>query len=102
MALRSERIAQRTYFGEIMNKEFIDQPLHVLAGAALVVAFSFITSLWMAALISAMTGLVREIYQRYDQNRKWYDFGAGSRIDLCFWALGVLVGIAVGIMAFPI
>jgi hypothetical protein len=49
-----------------INKEFIDQPLHLIVGAALVIGFSFITSLWMAALISAMTGLVREIYQRYD------------------------------------
>jgi hypothetical protein len=41
-----------------INKEFIDQPLHLIVGAALVIGFSFITSLWMAAIISAMTGLV--------------------------------------------
>ena len=75
-----------------MNKEFIDQPLHVIAGAVLVIASSFITELWMAVIISAMTGLVREIYQRYDEDREWYDFGHGSRMDLAFWALGTLAG----------
>jgi hypothetical protein len=78
-----------------INKDFIDQPLHIIAGAALVVGFSFITELWMAALISAMTGLVREIYQRYDQDRPWYDFGSGSRLDLIFWALGTGAGVAI-------
>jgi hypothetical protein len=81
-----------------INKEFIDQPLHLIAGAALVIGFSFITSLWMAALISAMTGLVREIYQRYDQDRAWYDFGQGSRLDLIFWGLGTAAGILIMIL----
>jgi hypothetical protein len=78
-----------------INKEFIDQPLHLIVGAALVVGFSFITSLWMAAIISAMTGLMREIYQRYDQDRAWYDFGPGSRLDLIFWGIGTAVGILI-------
>ena len=78
-----------------INKEFIDQPLHLIVGAALVIGFSFITSLWMAALISAMTGLVREIYQRYDEDRAWYDFGQGSRLDLIFWGLGTAAGILI-------
>ncbi len=78
-----------------INKEFIDQPLHLIVGAALVIGFSFITSLWMAALISAMTGLMREIYQRYDEDRAWYDFGPGSRLDLIFWGLGTAAGISI-------
>jgi hypothetical protein len=78
-----------------INKEFIDQPLHLIVGAALVIGFSLITSLWMAAIISAVTGLVREIYQRYDQDRAWYDFGQGSRLDLIFWSLGTAVGVAI-------
>jgi hypothetical protein len=81
-----------------INKEFIDQPLHLIVGAALVIGFSFITSLWMAAIISAMTGLVREIYQRYDQDRAWYDFGPGSRLDLIFWGLGTAAGILIMIL----
>jgi hypothetical protein len=76
-----------------INKEFIDQPAHFIVALVLVILFSFITSLWMAAIISAMTGLVREIYQRYDQNRVWYDFGTGSRMDLAFWALGTIAGV---------
>ncbi len=76
-----------------INKEFIDQPLHFIAGAVLVFVFSVITSLWMAGIISAMTGLVREIYQRYDENRVWYDFGPGSRLDLIFWGLGTVAGL---------
>jgi hypothetical protein len=78
-----------------INKEFIDQPLHLIVGAALVIGFSLITSLWMAAIISAVTGLVREIYQRYDQDRAGYDFGQGSRLDLIFWSLGTAVGVAI-------
>jgi len=81
-----------------INKEFIDQPLHLIVGAALVIGFSFITSLWMAAIISAMTGLVREIYQRYDQDRAWYDFGPGSCLDLIFWGLGTAAGILIMIL----
>ena len=76
-----------------VSKEFIDQPLHFIVAAVLVGVFSVITSLWMAALISAMTGLVREIYQRYDEDRAWYDFGPGSRLDLIFWGLGTIAGI---------
>ena len=76
-----------------INKNYIDQPAHFIVALVLVILFSFITSLWMAAIISAMTGLMREIYQRYDQNRVWYDFGTGSRMDLVFWALGTIVGV---------
>jgi hypothetical protein len=78
-----------------INKNYIDQPAHFIVALVLVILFSFITALWMAALISAMTGLVREIYQRYDQDRAWSDFGAGSRLDLIFWGLGTAAGVAI-------
>ena len=78
-----------------INKEFIDQPAHFIVALVLVILFSFITSLWMAAIISAVTGLVREIYQRYDEDRVWYDFGPGSRLDLIFWFLGTAIGVAI-------
>ena len=82
-----------------INKNYIDQPAHFIVALVLVIIFSIITSLWMAAIISAMTGLMREVYQRYDQNRVWYDFGAGSRLDMIFWFLGTAIGVA--IMFFP-
>jgi hypothetical protein len=81
-----------------INKEFIDQPAHFIVALVLVILFSFITSLWMAAIISAVTGLVREIYQRYDEDRAWYDFGPGSRLDLIFWGLGTAAGILIMIL----
>ena len=81
-----------------MNKEFIDQPAHFIVALVLVILFSFITSLWMAALISAVTGLVREIYQRYDEDRAWHDFGPGSRLDLLVWGLGTAAGILIMIL----
>ena len=81
-----------------INKEFIDQPAHFIVALVLVILFSFITSLWMAALISAVTGLVREIYQRYDEDRAWHDFGPGSRLDLLFWGLGTAAGVAIMIL----
>jgi hypothetical protein len=81
-----------------INKNYIDQPAHFIVALVLVVLFSFITALWMAAIISAMTGLVREIYQRYDEDRVWYDFGAGSCLDLLFWGLGTAVGILIMVL----
>ena len=81
-----------------VNKNYIDQPAHFIVALVLVVLFSFITALWMAAIISAMTGLMREIYQRYDEDRAWYDFGSGSRLDLIFWGLGTAAGILIMIL----
>ena len=81
-----------------INKNYIDQPAHFIVALVLVVLFSFITALWMAGIISAMTGLMREIYQRYDGDREWYDFGLGSRLDLIFWALGTAAGILIMIL----
>jgi hypothetical protein len=81
-----------------INKNYIDQPAHFIVALVLVILFSFITSLWMAAIISAVTGLVREIYQRYDEDRAWYDFGPGSRLDLLFWGLGTAAGILIMIL----
>jgi hypothetical protein len=75
-----------------INKEFVDQPAHFVIALFLVVLFSFITALWMSVIISATTGLMREIYQRYNEDRLWYDFGAGSRLDLIFWGLGTATG----------
>jgi hypothetical protein len=81
-----------------VNKNYIDQPAHFIVALVLVVLFSFITSLWMAGIISAMTGLMREIYQRYDEDRAWYDFGPGSRLDLLFWGIGTAAGILIMIL----
>ena len=81
-----------------INKNYIDQPAHFIVALVLVVLFSFITSLWMAGIISAMTGLMREIYQRYDEDRAWYDFGPGSRLDLLFWGIGTAAGILIMIL----
>lgn len=80
------------------NKNYIDQPAHFIVALVLVVLFSFITALWMAGIISAMTGLMREIYQRYDEDRAWYDFGPGSRLDLLFWGIGTAAGILIMIL----
>ena len=81
-----------------INKNYIDQPAHLIVALVLVVGFSFITSLWMAAIISAMTGIIREIYQRYNEDRAWYDFGPGSRLDLLFWGIGTAAGILIMIL----
>jgi hypothetical protein len=81
-----------------INKNYIDQPAHFIVALVLVVLFSFITALWMAGIISAMTGLMREIYQRYDEDRAWYDFGPGSRLDLLFWGIGTAAGILIMIL----
>jgi hypothetical protein len=82
----------------IINKNYTDQPAHFIVALVLVVLFSFITALWMAGIISAMTGLMREVYQRYDEGRAWYDFGPGSRLDLLFWGLGTAAGILIMVL----
>ena len=82
----------------IINKNYTDQPAHFIVALVLVVLFSFITALWMAGIIRAMTGLMREVYQRYDEGRAWYDFGPGSRLDLLFWGLGTAAGILIMIL----
>jgi|688.fasta_scaffold1750714_2 hypothetical protein len=75
-----------------INKEFIDQLLHILAGALLVIIFAQFMPVPMAAFFAMTTGIVREIYQRYDIDRVWYDCQAGCRKDLLFWGIGVLIG----------
>lgn len=75
-------------------KEILNQFLHMLSGIILVLVFVQFMPLPMAVVFALTTGIVREIYQRYDRDRKWYDCQAGCRLDLFFWGLGAVVGTA--------
>lgn len=74
-----------------MNKEFIDQPAHVLVAAGLVAAFVVPTPLWLAVLIVLIGAYIRELLQHdWDWRRVgWFDLtfiatGAASAA-LFFW-----------------
>ena len=73
-----------------LSQEIFDQVLHTAAGAVLTMIFAFFMPLLMAAGFAMTVGIVREIYQRYDIGRVWYDCCIGCRIDLSFWLLGVV------------
>ena len=73
-------------------KEILDQFLHVLAGIILVIVFVQFMPLPLAIVFALTTGIVREIYQRYDKDRRWYDCQAGCRLDLFFWTVGIVLG----------
>ena len=72
--------------------ELRDQLLHLSAGCILVLIFVQFMPVIGAAFIAMTTGVVREIYQRYDRGRAWHDCQAGCRRDLISWAAGVLMG----------
>lgn len=65
-----------------MNKEFIDQPAHVIAAAGLVAAFVLPTPLWLAVLIVLVGAFIRELLQH---DLDWRRVG---RMDLSFITLG--------------
>lgn len=79
-----------------LRKELIDQSAHFAAAFAVVALASVLGSfftLWAGALVGLALGLSREVAQ-HNTFRIW-TLGKGSRLDLCFWALGGLAGTVV-------
>ena len=68
-----------------MNKEYIDQPAHVIVSAGLVVAFVMPLPIWLAALIVMTGAYIRELLQH---DLDWRRVGW---FDLTFIALGAAV-----------
>ena len=72
-------------------KEVLDQFLHALVGGLIVFVFSFVIPLALAAFASMTIGILREIRQRLKVGLRWWQCGAGCRLDLLFWAIGILI-----------
>ena len=77
-----------------MKKELIDQSLHFSIGFILVVVLSFFIPVVWAAIAVMVAALIREKLQHRDKTI--WQLGAGSMLDLLFWALGT--GLAVGLI----
>ena len=77
------------------KKELLDQSLHFFGGltCVLVLSITFL-KLWAAVLFVALFAYGREVLQRLDNGDPWYDCGKGCMLDLAFWALGILAGVA--------
>lgn len=60
-----------------MNKEYIDQPAHVIVSAGLVAGFVLPLPLWLALLIVLVGAFTRELLQHdWDWRRVgWFDLG---------------------------
>lgn len=74
-----------------MNKELIDQLLHVLLGLSLVMLMTFPIPLYFSIPVAFGFIVVREVLQRLKAGMKWYDCQGGCRMDLAFGSLGILI-----------
>lgn len=75
-----------------MNKELIDQPLHVALGISLVLLLAFPVSLWLSVPVALGLLMLREILQRLRAGMKWWDCRGGCQLDLTFGSFGILIG----------
>ena len=76
-----------------LKKELIDQSSHFAAGFAATLAISMIINIIYAAIAVMIFAVIREIKQRLDRKDVWYGCNWGCRLDLIFWALGIVCGI---------
>lgn len=73
-----------------LKKEALDQSLHFVAGAVGTFFLSPFIGLPAAVVAVAAYAVIREVMQRLAAGHKWYDCKWGCRLDLSFWALGIL------------
>lgn len=76
-----------------LKTEIRDQSLHFSIGFAITAVLSLFIPIWAAALAVIIGAVIREKLQHRD--KKWWQLGNGSMLDLLFWALGT--GLAVGL-----
>jgi hypothetical protein len=81
-----------------MKKEIIDQAAHFMAGLAATLLISMWLNVFIAGLIVAVFAVGREIWQRVSDRKPWYQCWYGCRLDLLFWALGVMSAIIINIL----
>lgn len=76
-----------------LKKEILDQSAHFGAGFAATLAIAMIISAYHSALIVISFAIAREIKQRLDRKDVWYGCARGCRLDLIFWALGIVCAV---------
>jgi len=76
-------------------KEFIDQPLHVLMGAAVALPTAWLLSMmipvWCAFIVGAL--LSRAIWMVRESSQKNFQFVVWWNLDLIFIDVGIIVGL---------
>lgn len=80
-----------------MKKEIIDQSAHFLAGLAATLLIAIWINVLLAGMIVAVFAVGREIWQRVSQGKPWYQCWYGCRLDLLFWALGIMSAVIINI-----
>ena len=78
-----------------MKKEILDQSAHFAAGLIATLLISMWINVFIAGVIVAVFAVGREIWQRVSDGKPWYQCWYGCRVDLLFWALGVVVAIII-------
>jgi len=76
-----------------LKKEILDQSAHFAAGFAATLAIAMIINVIYAAIAVMIFAVIREIKQRLDRKDVWYGCAWGCRLDLIFWALGIVCAI---------
>lgn len=80
-----------------MKKEIIDQSAHFLAGLVATLLIAVWINVLLAGMIVAVFAVGREIWQRVSQGKPWYQCWYGCRLDLLFWALGIMSAVIINI-----
>lgn len=80
-----------------IKKELLDQSLHFTLGLVLVLLISTFLHIAIAAIIVALGAWVREGLQRIKNGDSFLKCGPGCRLDLIFWATGILAGVLIKI-----
>lgn len=73
-----------------LKKEALDQSLHFAAGLVGTFFASAFLGLPLGIVAVAAYAVGREIMQRIAGGHDWYECKWGCRLDLGFWALGIL------------
>jgi len=81
-----------------LKTEVRDQALHFIIGFALTVALAVFMPVVIAGLAVMFVALIRELLQH--PQKRWYQLGKGSQMDLSFWWLGSLL--AQGLVLFEV
>lgn len=67
-------------------KEWIDQSLHITAGAG----FTALFAVWVALPVAALSTAIIAVGREMRQHRHSGECHAGCRLDLIFWTVGIL------------
>jgi hypothetical protein len=76
-----------------LKKELIDQTAHFAVGLIATLLITMIINVIYAAIVVMVFAIVREIKQWLDRKDVWYGCAWGCRMDLIFWALGIVSAI---------